>query len=187
MKDNDRIINNNEYDVSYLDQQLLKTLDYLKINWFDPHSGFVASILIDKEKSVIATNTFVTGDRLRHAEFNAVTLYEKKYGPVSSKALLVVTLSPCIVYSGYREGPSCSQFLLDKEITRVHVGLNHEKQGGLDAYSSMGINLSVTKDQRINRVSKSLLELYVANKNLVANDLDHWLRAKEKVGLEIFQ
>ena len=187
MKDNDKIINDKEYDVSFLDQQLLKALDYLKINWLDPYSGFVASVLIDKGKSITSTNTFITGDRIKHAEFNAVILYEKKYGPVSSKALLVVTLSPCIVYSGYREGPSCSQFLLDKGITRVHVGLNHEKQGGLDAYSSMGINLSVTADQRIKRVSKSLLELYVTNKNLVANNLNHWLRAKEKVGLEIFQ
>lgn len=187
MKDSDKLVETKEYDPQFLDLQLQNTLDYLKDSWLDPRSGFVASTLIDNGKSVTTTNTFVTGDKLRHAEFNAVSLFEEKYGVVSPDAVLVVSLSPCIVYSGYREGPACSQFLLDKGITRVHVGLIHEKQGGLENYRKMGFVISETSNEKIKSVSQSLLDLYVANKNLIADNLDEWLKLKKKVGLEIFK
>jgi pyrimidine deaminase RibD-like protein len=187
MKDNDKLVNTKEYDPQFLDQQLQNTLDFLKDNWLDPKSGFVASTLIDNGKSVTATNTFITGNKIRHAEFNAVSLYEEKYDVISPKALLVVTLSPCVVYSGYREGPACSQLLLDKGITKVYVGLIHEKQGGLEGYRKMGFDISETSSEKIKKVSQSLLDLYVANKNLIADNLDEWLKLKQKVGLEIFK
>lgn len=187
MKDNDKSINTKEYDSLYLDQQLFNTIHYLKDKWLDPNSGFVASTLIDNGKFVTATNTFITGDKIRHAEFNAVNLFEEKYGAISPKALLVVTLSPCIVYSGYREGPACSQLLLDKGITRVHVGLMHEKQGGLENYRKMGFDISQTSNEKIKKISQSLLNLYVTNKNLIADNLNEWLKLKQKAGLEIFK
>lgn len=180
-------ISEKEYDVSYLDQQLLNTLIHLRNKWLEPYSGFVACTLIDNGKSVTTTNNFITGNRIRHAEFNAVNLFEEKYGVISLKALLVVTLSPCIVYSEYREDSTCSRLLLDKKITRVHMGLMHEKQGDPEVYRNMGFDISLTNNQRVKRVSKSLLDLYVANKNLIVDDLDRWSRVKKDVGLEIFR
>jgi pyrimidine deaminase RibD-like protein len=187
MKDNDKLVSTKEYDPSYLDQQLLNSLDYLKDRWLEPNSGFVAATLVGNGKSVTTANTFVFGDKLRHAEFNAVKLYEEKYGVIDPKALLVVTLSPCVVYSGYREGPACSQLLLDKGITRIHVGLMHEKQGSLENYRKMGFDISETNNEKIKRISRTLLDLYMANKNLIADDLGKWLKIKQKVGLEIFK
>lgn len=96
-------------------------------------------------------------------------------------------MSPCIVYSGYREGPACSQLLLDKGVTRIHVGLMHEKQGTLENYRKMGFDISETKNERVKSVSQSLLDLYITNKNLVADNLNEWLKLKQKVGLGIFK
>jgi pyrimidine deaminase RibD-like protein len=173
--------------VSYLDRQLLNAIAFLEKKWLEPEVGFVACSLIDKKKIVTATNIFVSGNKIRHAEFNAVNTFEEKYGPVSSEALLVVTLSPCVVYSGYRDGPACSRFLLEKGITKLHVGLMHEKQGGVGVYRDMGFNISFSSNSKIKKISESLLELYVTNKNLVADDLNYWLGVKRKIGLKIFK
>lgn len=170
-----------------LDKELYRLLNHLRGRWFDANSGFVACTLTDGGKSVTTTNIFESGDKIKHAERRAVEMLESGIGKISPKAVAVVTLSPCVVDSGYRDGSSCSQLLVDKGIKRVHVGLMHEKQGGFEKYKQLGFDITATEDEHVREVSQRLLDLYVANKNLVAEDLDQWKRIKNEVGLSIFK
>lgn len=169
-----------------LDEYLKLALDHLKEKWSEPKVGFVSCIIKDGKNVVFSTNTFEDNGKIVHAERNGIDLFEQKYGKISKNAIIVVTLSPCIVYSKNRIGSSCSSLLRDKEIKMLHFGYLHEKQGSLETYERLGFIPSVTKDLSLSSICENLLNLYLSNKNDLMNNIDSWLRVKREVGVSIF-
>lgn len=170
-----------------LDQYLLLALDYLKQNWFSPNKGFVACVLVDGQNIVTTTNIFLSSAKFKHAELRAIDQFEKQHGPLSSNAIAVITLSPCIVYSQKRKGPPCAALLLKKGVKRIHFGFLHRKQGTLKTYSSLGFYASLTDNRRIKNICRALLSLYRKNKKQITSESTSWLHIKEKVGLSLFE
>jgi pyrimidine deaminase RibD-like protein len=89
----------------------------------DGKFGWVAACLLDPEgNQVRALNYRIKDGHRVHAERAAIEKYEKKYGDVPSRSVIITTLSPCSEHMHDREGKSCTDLLNAKKIRRVYCG-----------------------------------------------------------------
>jgi len=153
---------------------LKQTLLFLKDEWTKPVTGFVACLLEDQGKNVITTNVIDENGMILHAENRAVSFFESQYGQLSQFSKAVVTLSPCIEFSPYRIGPSCSSILLAHGVKNIHFGLTHiEKHGPIERYADIGFNASCSSDPHLVKICRDLLDFYVINKRVFTGNLEN--------------
>lgn len=180
MKESDRATEN-------LDSHLNLALEHLRNNWLNENVGFVSCVIEDHGQLVVATNTFIEPERLVHAERNAISIFEKKYGALSSESIVIVTLSPCVVFSKSRVGESCSSLLLQKGVKTIHFGLLHSKQGPINNYEGLGFTASETTNEETKKVCKKLLSLFEKYVTQLRIGTTSWQQLKEAVGYSIFE
>lgn len=90
-----------------------------------------------------------------HAEFEAVKLaFENGVDP--SKAIVVTSLSPCITGSDRRAHDACAYMLLDAGFQNVHTGHIDMRQGTVEIYKEMGLNITVTENEQLSQICVGL-------------------------------
>jgi pyrimidine deaminase RibD-like protein len=163
-------------------------LEHLSSNWLQPEVGLVAAGVFDPRfPPVLATSTQPETGKWVHAECNAVNLFRRKYGMPTSKSLVVVTLSPCVIArSTSRCGVPCAQLLNEAALRRLHVGIVDCLQfpRGVADYGQFGLSVTLSKDPACRAVCDAIMEIFKAQGDRVNTDIR---RVKAEAGIHIFK
>jgi pyrimidine deaminase RibD-like protein len=167
---------------------LKNVLKFLKNSWHNPYTGIVAAgLFLSDSDYVIATSTLLNNNIWIHAERNVFNLFEKKYSNDYSKATLVLSLSPCLLYyQKSRIGSSCSQMILERNIHSIFVGVIDKKQAsnGYQDYKAIGITFDETEDDYNLQVCSKLYSLFEEYNKEINTNL---LRLKKSFFNHIFE
>lgn len=169
--------------IELLDNCLFEALNYLKDQWYNNNVGIVACCLSDKDKKVFSTSTRIDNNQFwTHAERNAYNKFQSQYDEPSKDAIFIVTLSPCIKALDRRKDNSCTDFMLEKNIKRVHFGvLDTFHVETIADYAKLGINASVTLNNDLAVKCKTLMNLFSKYKSRLSTDM---LQVKIEQGSE---
>lgn len=150
--------------------------------------GLVAcGIFGPSHPAIIVTSETAGPGKWLHAERNAIEQCETRFGRIDPGSLLVVTLSPCTRQEfTSRHGAPCAELIQGRGISRVHTGVIDPKQAptGLAEYTSRGIDLSVTTDDRCRTICARLLGVFQKYGNRVNSDL---INIKREIDFDIFE
>jgi pyrimidine deaminase RibD-like protein len=169
------------------DSYLERVIQHLADCWMDPRVGIVASGIFDPGHPPMITTSERAGEGIwLHAERNALLQFESKYGEPGPDTIVVVTLSPCIKpMSKSRAGPSCTELLVERGLTKVHAGIIDpvHVSDGIQEYKKHGIHLTIPEDKYCKTICQRLLSIFQFYGNRVNYDL---LTIKEEIGYCIF-
>jgi len=143
---------------------LRQTVDYLKNHWMDENTGVVAAAIQDGDDSIFAISRYLPEtNKWQHAEATALTKFREKFNrDPNPSSLVIVTLSPCVHYSGTRHGDSCSQQLLNSGITHIRFGyLDPWQVKDISDYEQMGFDAGLTLDKTVQQTCENLFQLFV--------------------------
>ena len=174
--------------MSVYDDLLSVVVQHLIDRWMDPETGIVAfGIFHPMHPPVVATSQWMGGGKWIHAERNALSRYQRRYGDPGLDAVIVVTLSPCLrLVSESRAGTSCGKLLVDHQLLRVHAGVLDEYQvvNGADDYEQLGINITFAEDEKLRATCDNLKQMFLVYGNEINVSLP---KIKSKVGYSPFQ
>lgn len=170
-------------NIKELDYYLTQTIEYLIKNWYNEEAGIVACALIDDNKIVLATSS-KDGDYWKHAERNAYTKFKYLYGEPSSDATFIITLSPCIIPLKYRSESSCSEFIRNFGINRIHFGaLDTLHAESISVYKEMGFIATLTENINNNKICTNLMALFAKYRSRINKQLS---TIKQELGDSFF-
>jgi len=156
-----------------LDIYLKKSLIYLMLNWYKKDTGLVACALIENGKKFVFSTSKISKQYWFHAERNAIRKFSSTYGKPSPNAVIVTTLSPCMLDMENRYGVSCTNLIKKMNIHRIHCGAldsSHVKK--VEEYKKLNLQVSVTRDKELAKICKNLRKLLFTftknNNNLLA-------------------
>jgi tRNA(Arg) A34 adenosine deaminase TadA len=139
-----------ELTPNFKDYCLYLTLKHLKETSREDRSIVAASIYDTHSKSIYfgVSKMNELSDKYgmwNHAEYEALQL-GKRHNVNPRKALVITTLSPCILDSSHRSHPSCTSILVKEGFKNVHVGKLDERQADIVAYREWGLEVTVTNN-----------------------------------------
>lgn len=119
----------------------------------DDGSSLVAACIIDPDGNKMYSTGQQKEGKWMHAEHMAITLYEKRFGPVPSESICVTTLSPCTKRMDDRYGESCEKILQEKGITNVYSGYRDPTQDGF--------RYPVTSNVKLRKFCKKFADIFL--------------------------
>lgn len=147
-----------------LDKYLIDLCKMVLNNRKDKHPGMVAAGVLALKGPFVARTSSYSGDGIyRHAERNAISAYEKTYGPVPEGSLIITTLSPCNEQHDHtaktREGGSCTDLINSKGIQKVYCGYIDPTQDD----DTREFNLMETSNKKIREMCKQFAETFLGD------------------------
>ena len=175
---------------------LRQTVDYLRSHWMDENTGVVAATIQDGDALIRATSRYLPEiNKWQHAEATALTKFREKFNrEPNPSSLVVVTLSPCVHYSGTRHGDSCSRQLLNSGTSQINFGfLDYWQVKDISDYKQMGFDAKLIPSRELQKTCENLFQLFVelygeggkfSNLRKLPNP---WAEIKRLVGDESFR
>jgi pyrimidine deaminase RibD-like protein len=159
--------NSPEYSIAGKDHYLKRAIELLEGSWQNSDTGIVVAGLIDSDRQTYATSSYAGEDKWDHAEKKVLNNFTKTYGEPSKDAFVVVTMSPCTKPSKSRVGDPCSNLLLEKGITSVHIGhLDTKQTRTIEELEKMGFDITLAQDELVKQKSKKLYDFFINNYKL---------------------
>jgi pyrimidine deaminase RibD-like protein len=90
--------------------------------------GLVGACIIDPDNNMVAATSKRKGDKMSHAEREAMDLYESKYSEIPEGSIIVTTLSPCNEQMSDRYSESCTDLINDSIVRKVYCGYTDPTQ-----------------------------------------------------------
>ena len=145
------------------DQLLLKALEHLKSLPYEERTIAVAAIYdTQTEELYIAPSRQVSREPdfgeyglWNHAEYEAMLLALEN-GVDPSKAVVITTLSPSLKNSSHCYHGAAGTVLAEEGFCNIYTGHMDERQGGMDAYEGVGLNVTVTENEDLARICAQL-------------------------------
>jgi pyrimidine deaminase RibD-like protein len=148
-----RVVNN--------DILLTRVIELLSREWMSKSVGLVCAGIFDGDNEMIAPSISPETGKWIHAERNALNKFIQQFGTPSSSAVVVTTLSPCVVELKSRIGDSCTELLEITGLHTVHAGvLDSLQKDSLAIYRARSIEFSLTNDPLCKRVCERLLGMF---------------------------
>ena len=122
--------------------------------------GMVAACVLDPDNNqILSTSTNVDG-KWKHAERNAIEIYEKTYGKIPEGSIILTTLSPCNKHMDDREGAPCATLIEQAGVFKVYCGYidptqNHGKE------DHRHFNLMETQNAQIRELCESFADTFL--------------------------
>jgi pyrimidine deaminase RibD-like protein len=128
------------------------------IDYQDIHNrkkyGEVGAAIIDNHSRIVAALSTPSQGKWRHAEYNAIEAYNKKYGEIPSGSVMITTCSPCSERMPDRHGASCMHRINQQPIHLVYSGFQDLTQH----IHSHNFQLVITKNETIHTRCKTYAE-----------------------------
>jgi pyrimidine deaminase RibD-like protein len=106
---------------------LCDMIDYQYIHNPEKYGEVGAAIVDPDSRIVVALSTPHKG-KWRHAEYNAIVAYNKKYGEIPPGSVVITTCSPCSARMPDRHGVSCTHRINELPIPIVYCGFEDPTQ-----------------------------------------------------------
>lgn len=84
--------------------------------------GLVGACVIDPDDNIVAATSKRKGDKMSHAEREAMDKYERGYGKIPEGSIIVTTLSPCNEKMSDRYHESCTDLINNSIVRKVYCG-----------------------------------------------------------------
>ena len=90
--------------------------------------GEVGAAIVDPHSRIVVALSTPSKGKWRHAEFNAIVAYNKKYGEIPQGSVVITTCSPCSARMPDRQGDSCTHRINEQPIPIVYCGFEDPTQ-----------------------------------------------------------
>jgi pyrimidine deaminase RibD-like protein len=123
----------------------------------DKDYGMVAACVLDVDNNIVARTSKKVDGKWSHAERNAISAYEKKYGKIPEGSIIITTCSPCSETMDDRYGESCTDLINQSPVKKVYSGYEDPTQPEEDReYNEM-----VTKNKSIRDLCKKFAATFL--------------------------
>jgi len=160
------------HNYTKLDKILLKLCEMV----IDEHhsepklDGLVGAAVLDPKNNIVTGISTKSGDKWIHAEREALSKYESKYGEVPEGSIIVTTLSPCNDKMDNRYSESCTDLINNSPVKKVYCGY---------------IDPTQTNDQRkftqLESGNKSVRELCKKISNIFLEKKDDFIKETQEL------
>jgi hypothetical protein len=155
-----------EKDLAFLkkhDQLLLKALKFLKSLPHEERTIAVAGVYdtqagelyIAPSRQVSRESEFGEYGLWSHAEYEAMGLALEN-GVDPSNAIVITTLSPSLNSSNHCVHDAAGKILAKEGFCNIYTGHIDGRQGGIDAYEAIGLNVTVTENAELSDICAKL-------------------------------
>lgn len=160
MKAKDFIITNHDK----LDNLLVKLCELvIEKQKSDPEThGMVAAAVLDVDNNCVARTSKRRDGKWSHAEREAMTAYENKYGPAKSGSIILTTLTPCSDVMNDRYGSSCTDLINNSDIKKVYCGYRDPSQEN----EHNEFTEEVTNNEKIQRLCKEFADTFLPKEDI---------------------
>jgi len=90
--------------------------------------GEVGAAIVDPDSRIVVGFSTSSNGKWRHAEYNAIVAYNKKYGAIPAGSVVITTCSPCSARMPDRHGVSCTHRINEQPIPLVYCGFEDPTQ-----------------------------------------------------------
>jgi pyrimidine deaminase RibD-like protein len=123
--------------------------------------GMVGACVLDPDGNMVSSTSFKKKNKWVHAERAAIDIYERKYGEIPQKSIIITTLSPCnesIVYKRYKS--SCLDYIKSKKISKIYCGYIDPTQ-----QDNKEFNQKITRIKEIKKICKTFADTFLKDEN----------------------
>ena len=123
--------------------------------------GLVGAAVLDPKNNIVTGISTKSGDKWIHAERQALSKYQSKYGEVPEGSIIVTTLSPCNDVMGNRYSKSCTDLINQSPVKKVYCGYIDPTQNK----NQRKFTQLETGNRKIREICMKISEIFLKNKS----------------------